>query len=228
MSEQATINRAILLATLQGRKVAIKEGTIPNYYDSDPEEGESRGRGWYYQTAQGAWIYLGGNLDEAKQTAMEASISQGIVGKPPKALEATWGDFAMRWGTVLVLPVALGTTTGALRKGGKELEAALLDGLAGLGGALLLQKGPNEAARIAGAAMAGASVADVGQEYLSGFALDAWNALFPDKAAKGDLAKLDEAERAAQAKAQDAAKQAEKTQEQQQEQQVPEPAKATG
>jgi hypothetical protein len=224
MSEQAIVNRALLLAALQGRQVAVKDRTTPDYYESDPEEGESRGRGWYYQTQQGSWIYLGSNLEDARQTAMTASISQGVVGKPPKALEATWGDIALRWGTALALPLAIGTATGALRREGHELEAMAVDAVAAIGGALLLQKGPSESARNAGAAMLGASAADVGQQYLSGPAADLYRAMFPDKSAKADLAKLDEAERAAQAKAQDAAKQAEK----QEQQQVPEPAKATG
>jgi hypothetical protein len=219
MAEQAVINRAELMALLQGRGVQIKDGTIPDYFESDPDGQESRGRGWYYQTSAGAWIYLGGNLDDAKKVAMTAPTTQGIVGKPPKALQRTWTDVSIQYATVLVLPAVVGATTGALRKEGRELEAAAVDvGVALIGGALM-EKGTSEAARRAGAALLGGAAADAGQEYLSGPLLDAYKALFPDKTAKGDLAKLDEAENAAQAKAQEQAKQ---------EQQVPEPAKATG
>jgi hypothetical protein len=114
MEAQAVINRAELMAVLQGRGVGLKDGTIPNYFEADPDAQESRGRGWYYQTSAGAWIFLGGNLDDAKKTAMTASAIQGIIGKPPKALERTWVDVGIQYFTVLAIPTAVGATTGAL------------------------------------------------------------------------------------------------------------------
>jgi hypothetical protein len=152
-SSQAVINRAELMALLQGRGVGLKDGTIPDYFEADPDAQESRGRGWYYQTNAGAWIYLGGNLDDAKKTALTAPTTQGIVGKPPKALQRTWVDVGIQYGTVLLLPAAVGATTGALRREGHELEAAAVDlGVALLGGALM-EKGGSEATRRAGAAL---------------------------------------------------------------------------
>lgn len=213
MANEAILNRSKLHAALMARGVKMLDDGVPDYRDNDPA-GEGRGRGWYYQTEAGSWVFLGASFEEAQTEAVKGKMAVGIVGTPPKALQRTWVDVGLAFAVPVAVPLAVGAVTGMLRKDGKELEAGLVDTAAALAGAALMEKGTTEAMRRNGAALLGGAAADVGNEYLSGPLRDLKNALFGDKQAKNDLARLDEAERAAQARAQDESKRQEQEQQQ--------------